>query len=220
LEAAAEAFDKKMVAVKNFLACSSSALDPIGFVRSVSPFHLLPAKLDKKLQNAVMPSCRHAPAPSPQRPPSAGVTLMEMLVVVMIIALLAGISVPAVSAGIDSVRLRSATDSISAFLNAAEVRAERRQQPVELIVSPKENAFALYSNEPGFARELKLPDGISIEAVLPPESDEEGPRRLILLPGGGIPAIGVQVANRHGSRRIVHLDPMTGYPRVDVVAAQ
>jgi general secretion pathway protein H len=154
------------------------------------------------------------------RPVTAGVTLMEMLVVVMIIALLAGISVPAISAGIDSVRLRAATDSISAFLNAAEVRAERRQEPIELIVSPKENAFELFSNEPGFNRELKLPDGISIEAVLPPESDEEGPRRLILLPGGAIPSIGVQVANRHGSRRIVHLDPMTGYPRVEVVTAQ
>ncbi len=155
---------------------------------------------------------------------SAGVTLMEMLVVVMIIALLAGISVPTVSAGIDSVRLRSATDSISAFLNAAEVRAERRQEPIELIVSPKENAFALYSNEPGFNRELKLPDGISIEQVLPPESNpdsnNDGLRRLVLLPGGAIPSIGVQVANRHGSRRIVHLDPMTGYPRVDVVASQ
>jgi type II secretory pathway pseudopilin PulG len=148
---------------------------------------------------------------------------MEMLVVVMIIALLAGISVPAIAAGIDSVRLRSATDSISAFLNAAEVRAERRQEPIEVIVSPQENQFELYSNEPGFTRELKMPDGITIEAVLPPESDdEEGPRprRLILLPGGAIPAIGVQVANRHGSRRIVHLDPMTGYPRVEVVAAQ
>jgi prepilin-type N-terminal cleavage/methylation domain-containing protein len=155
-----------------------------------------------------------------RRPAPTGVTLMEMLVVVMIIALLAGISVPAVSAGIDSVRLRSATDSISAFLNAAEVRAERRQEPIELIVSPQENAFELYSNEPGFNRELKLPDGISIEQVLPPESDDQGPRRLILLPGGAIPSIGVQVANRHGSRRIVHLDPMTGYPRVDVVAAQ
>ncbi|HLI85990.1 MAG TPA: prepilin-type N-terminal cleavage/methylation domain-containing protein [Bryobacteraceae bacterium] len=166
--------------------------------------------------------CSNSPGHRPSRPlaPAAGVTLMEMLVVVMIIALLAGISVPAVSAGIDSVRLRSATDSISTFLNAAQVRAERRQEPIELIVSPKQNTFELYSNEPGFTRELKMPDGITIEAVLPPQADDAGPRRLMLLPGGAIPAIGVQVANRHGSRRIVHLDPMTGYPRVDVVAAQ
>jgi prepilin-type N-terminal cleavage/methylation domain-containing protein len=69
-----------------------------------------------------------------------GVTLVEMMVVMTIIALMAGISFPAVSAGIDSVRLRSATDSLASFLNAAVNRAERRQQAVEVVISPKDNA--------------------------------------------------------------------------------
>jgi len=142
---------------------------------------------------------------------------MEMMVVVTIIGLIAGISMPSVSAGIDSVRLRSATDSLASFLNAAVTRAERRQEPVELIISPKENRLALYSTEPGFARELKMPDGVTIEAVLPHEPGEDGPRRLILLPGATVPAIGVQVSNQHGSRRVVHLDPMTGFPHVESV---
>ncbi|MBV8731082.1 MAG: hypothetical protein JO336_14845, partial [Acidobacteriia bacterium] len=76
----------------------------------------------------------------------------------------------------------------------------------------------MLSNEPGFTRELKMPDGIAIEAVLPPEpQEEEGPHRLVLLPGGAVPGVGVQLANRHGSHRLVHLDPMTGFPRVEVV---
>jgi hypothetical protein len=145
---------------------------------------------------------------------------MEMVVVVAIIALVVGISFPAISAGIDSVRLRSATDSTSAFLNAAVVRAERRQEAIELIVFPGQNVIRLYSNEPGFTRELKMPDGIAIEDVLPHSEEEEGPRRLILLPGGAVPGIGIQVANRHGSRRIVHLDPMTGFPRVEAVVVK
>jgi hypothetical protein len=62
-----------------------------------------------------------------------------------------------------------------------------------------------------------MPDGVAIEAVLPQELEENGPRRLILMPGGAVPGIGVQVANRHGSRRIVRLDPMTGFPRVESV---
>jgi type II secretory pathway pseudopilin PulG len=141
---------------------------------------------------------------------------MEMMVVVTIIGLMAGIAFPAVSSGLDSVRLRSATDSIAAFLNAAVVRAERRQEAIELTISPRDNALALDSNEPGFRRELKMPDGIAIEGVLPKE-EEEGPRRLILLPGAAVPGIGIQVANRHGSRRVVRLDPMTGFPRVESV---
>ena len=147
----------------------------------------------------------------------AGVPLIELLVVLAIIGLLAGISFPAVSAGIDSVRLRSATDSLAGFLNGAVTRAERRQQPVEVLISTKDNALRLYSTEPGYMRELKMPDGVTIEAVLPEELEENGPRRLILMPGGTVPGIGIQVVNRHGSRRIVRLDPMTGFPRVESV---
>ena len=150
-----------------------------------------------------------------------GVTLMEMLVVLAIIGLLAGISFPSLSAGIDSVRMVSATDSIASFLNAAVNRAERRQEPIELQISTKDNALKLYSNEPGFTRELKMPEGVRIEAVLPKETDEENDlRKLILLPGASVPGIGIQVANRRGSRRIVRLDPMTGFPRVESVISQ
>lgn len=140
-----------------------------------------------------------------------------MLVVVAIVGVLAGISFPSVAAGVDSVRLRSATDSVASILNAAVDRAQRRQQAMEIVISAKDNSISLVSNEPGFARELKMPEGIVIEGVLPKEADEEGPRRLMVMPGGTAPGVGVQLANRHGSRRIVRLDPMTGFPRVESV---
>ncbi len=140
------------------------------------------------------------------------------MVVLAIIGLIAGIAMPSVSAGIDSVRLVSAGDSLAGFLNAAVNRAERRQQPLELVISPRDNRLALYSNEPGFQRELQMPDGVTIEAVLPRIPDEpEGVRRLILMPGAAVPGIGIQIANRRGARRIVRLDPMTGFPRVESV---
>jgi prepilin-type N-terminal cleavage/methylation domain-containing protein len=147
-----------------------------------------------------------------------GVTLIEMMIVVAIVGLIVGITFPAVSAGLDGVRLASATDSLASFLNAAVNRAERRQQPMELIISPKDNLLTLYSNEPGFTRELKLPAGIAIEAVLPRDPDDpQGARRLILMPGATVPGIGIQIANSRGTRRIVRLDPMTGFPRVESV---
>jgi type II secretory pathway pseudopilin PulG len=143
-----------------------------------------------------------------------------MLVVVCIIGLIASISVPSVAAGIDSVRVATAADSIASFLNAAVNHAERRQQPMEVIILPKENRIVMYSNEPGFQRELKMPNGVKIETVLPKIDDstdlQEG-RRLILLPGATIPGIGVQIVNGHGSRRLIRLDPMTGFPRVESV---
>jgi len=158
-----------------------------------------------------------ASGPRPAGSGSSGITLVEMLVVMTIIGLLVGLSYPSIAAGVDSVRLRSATDSVSTILNSAVTRAERRQEPVEILISPKENSISLFSNTPGFSRQLKMPEGVVLEAVLPQEPEEEGPRRLILMPGSTVPAIGIQVANHHGSRRIVRLDPMTGFPRVESV---
>jgi prepilin-type N-terminal cleavage/methylation domain-containing protein len=146
-----------------------------------------------------------------------GVTLVEMLIVVSIIGLIVAVSFPAFSAGIDSVRMSSATGMVSSFLNSAVNRAERRQQAVELIVTPKENLMTMYTNEPGFERKLRMPDGVSIQAVLPAIDDEapDSPRQLMLLPGATAPGIGILLANQHGSRRIVRLDPMTGFPRIE-----
>lgn len=142
---------------------------------------------------------------------------MEMLIVVSVIGMLAGISYPSVAAGIDSVRMRSATDSVSSILNGAVDRAERRQQAIEIVLSVKDNTISLISNEPGFQRRLKMPDGITIESLYPQVPEEEGPRRVIVLPGGIAPGVGVQLVNRHGARRLVRLDPMTGFPRVESV---
>jgi type II secretory pathway pseudopilin PulG len=148
-----------------------------------------------------------------------------MVVVVGIVGLIVAVSLPSTTAGIDSVRLSSASGSIASFLNAAVNRAERRQQAIEVVIIPKENRLALYSNEPGFTRELNMPDGIVIEGVLAGKTEESretetAPYRLLLLPGAATPGIGIQIVNSHNSRRIIRLDPMTGFPRVEAVVSK
>jgi len=143
-----------------------------------------------------------------------------MVVVVAIVGMIAAVSLPSATAGIDSVRLASASGSIATFLNAAVNQSERRQIALEVLIEPKANRLTLYSNDPRASRELALPDGITIEAIQPRQTGEENaPYRLLLLPGASTPGIGIQIANRHGSRRIIRLDPMTGFPRVESVAA-
>ena len=149
----------------------------------------------------------------------SGITLLEMLVVMCIVGLIIGVTMPSISAGLDSVRLATATSSVAGFLNAAVTRVERRQQPIEVVIRPQENRIVIYSNEPGFTRDLTMPDGVTIERVFPAEMSREagGERRILLLPGATAPAMGVQLANRHGTRRVVKLDPMTGFPHVGKV---
>jgi hypothetical protein len=60
------------------------------------------------------------------------------------------------------------------------------------------------------------------EAVHPADGsgDPRDPRRFLFLPGATIPGIGVQLGNTHDAHRIVRLDPMTGFPRVESVNPQ
>ena len=153
--------------------------------------------------------------------PSRGVTLVEMLIVVAIVGLMAGISFPAVSSGIDTIRLSAASDSLVSFLNSALNRAERRQQVVEVSISIKDNAVWLNSTEYGFVRKLEMPSGVTIQAVWPKlniETDE--PRRFLLLPGSTVPRVGIEISNRRGVHRIVRVDPIIGVPQIESVEAQ
>jgi prepilin-type N-terminal cleavage/methylation domain-containing protein len=144
-----------------------------------------------------------------------GLTLVEMIVVLGIVGIMGGVVFPAVSAGLDGIRISSATDSIAALLNGALNRAERRQEAVEIAISMKENALMLYSSDPAFRRRLDLPEGVRIENVLPEAEEREDVRRFLVLPGGTPPRLGVEIANRRGTRRIVRVDPMTGSPRIE-----
>jgi prepilin-type N-terminal cleavage/methylation domain-containing protein len=150
----------------------------------------------------------------------AGVTLVEMLIVVAIIGLIAGISFPSVASGLESLRLTSATDSIVGLLNGALNRAERRQQAIEVAVSIQDNSVSLTSTEVGFARKLSMPDGVKIVAIWPKLLEEDiQPRRFLLLPGSTAPRLGVEIVNRKGARRIVRVNPITGVPDIERVEA-
>jgi prepilin-type N-terminal cleavage/methylation domain-containing protein len=149
---------------------------------------------------------------------NSGVTLIELLVVVSLISLMVGISFPAITSGIDTLRLNAATNSIVNFFNTGLSRAERRQQVVEITILKARNSFEMRSSEPGFVRTLAMPEGVSISAVLPQVLDQEDvPRTFLLYPGGAVPPFGVQVLNRRNVQRIVRIDPITGVPRTEAV---
>ena len=146
-----------------------------------------------------------------------GVTLIEMIVVVGIIAVMVGISFPAATSGIDSIRLASAADRVSAFLTSAVNRSERNQVMLELTVSAPENSLYIRA-VPNFEQRLVLDESVKIAAVLPEAPiDPAQPRRFLLYPGGAPPHIGVRLINRRGAQRIVILDPVTSAAIVERV---
>ncbi len=149
---------------------------------------------------------------------TAGVTLIEMMVVVGLISLMVGISFPAITSGIDSMRLKAASNSVVSFLDAGLSHAERRQQVIEIIISKSDNSIEMQSSQPGFSRKLQMPEGVSIVQVLPPlPENPDVPRMFFLYPGGTVPPLGVQLINRRNVQRVVRVDPITGVPHVEAV---
>jgi general secretion pathway protein H len=144
-----------------------------------------------------------------------GVTLLEMMVVVAIIAVMAGLSYPFAASGLDSLRMSTAADSVVAFLNGAVERANRRQVAVEVMVDPGANLLVLHSTEPGFERRLEMPAGVTIESILPASLEGKVARRFLIYPGGTVPRIGILLANGRGQRRLVRVDPVTGAPQIE-----
>jgi prepilin-type N-terminal cleavage/methylation domain-containing protein len=147
---------------------------------------------------------------------TAGITLIEMIMVLAIIGIVTAIAFPSVTSGLDTVRLTSATDSIASFLNAGLNRAERRQTPVEIVISIPENKIRIWSDT---VRELEMPETIRIVKIHPvlPSGEEEQARSIVLYPNGAIPRFGVEIASPKGIHRIVRVDPITGVPQVEAV---
>jgi prepilin-type N-terminal cleavage/methylation domain-containing protein len=144
----------------------------------------------------------------------SGVTLIELLIVLTLMALVTGISYPSAAASVESLRLRSVSDSVVSFLNTAIDRAGRRQQVIEVWIAPKDNVLIARSPDLEFSRRLDLPDGYHILAVLPAAEVSAGePRRFLMYPGGTVPRISIEIANRAGSKRMISIDPFTELTR-------
>lgn len=153
---------------------------------------------------------------TPGRRPASGITLIEMLVVVALIGIVAAISFPAVTSGIDSLRLTQASDGVVTFLNSALTQAERRQQVVEVVVSAAEKSLRARSADGGWTRTFAMPQGVSITHIFPdlPTGPAEE-RQFFVYPGGSSPRVGVEVTNARGAARLVRVDPVSGIALVE-----
>jgi Tfp pilus assembly protein FimT len=142
-----------------------------------------------------------------------------MLIVLVLIGLVAGLAAPSVSAGLDTLRLRSTSDAMIGFLNTALSRADTRQQVVEILISPAEGTITANSADKGFHKVLEIASPIKILSVQPgvmAEADGQNQtRRFLVYPGGTVPKIAIEIGNAQGRKRLVSIDPITGVPQAD-----
>lgn len=142
-----------------------------------------------------------------------GVTLVELLIAVAIIAVIVSVSAPGLTTGLATVRLSSASGDAATFLTRTMNRVETREEAAAVVISPAANAIEAFTAASGEkpASELKMPQGISIEG--------EESKRIVMYPGGTIPRISIVLRNEKGARRSIEIDPITAVPKIQRVEA-
>ena len=150
----------------------------------------------------------------------SGVTLLEMIVVVALIALMIGITFPAVGAGLESLRLREGAEDVVTAFNSALIRSERLQQAMVITISPARRCVETQSLVSGTSKKVELPDGVNVISVFPSaqaagssNSADQKDRTFLVYPDGSVPRISLDLENRRGKHRLVSLDPITGVAR-------
>ncbi len=148
-------------------------------------------------------------------PPSqAGVTLLELMMVITILALMAAFVAPPIGHWIDDWKLRGAAERIAQTIRYARVRALYEQRYYVLELRPRENRVRILEPTSGFAREFALPTAIQWgeEKAVPSTSVF----RLILLPSGAVEQRTLWLWNSSGSTVRVHLNFLFGSSGVEI----
>lgn len=135
-------------------------------------------------------------------PRQAGVTLIEVLVSISLIALFVGLASSSVLAGFSSLQLKSVASEAAAFVTTAANQADRKQEPIVFHITQDGQSIMTKFLHSGVVRRLELPRGIRIEN--PPDE------QILFYPGGGAPNILLRLVSDRGARRTISFDPMVG----------
>ncbi len=144
-----------------------------------------------------------------------GFTLLEVALAVTIIAIVLGVSYPAISRGSAAFRLRATGRDIVNTMRYAREKAVTEQVEMRVVVD-RENQRILLTDELGEgARAFPLPKEVRVERlVLSGEVIRQGPLVIRFLPNGSAESAEVQIVSDKGSQLKVVTDAITGGARV------
>ena len=137
---------------------------------------------------------------------NAGITLIEMLVVMTLIGLLASVATPSVTAGMETVKLRNSAERLAATLRLARERAVRTRHYFQVTVDPQAHRVELRDLEGDFARDWQMPETISVKVD-----------HVLLFqfgPDGSVPSLHVDLENSKKRVASVDMDAFTALPAI------
>ena len=164
---------------------------------------------------------RSRSADRPGRPTgNDGFTLLELMAVLVVVGLAAGIAMPSISTGLQRWRLRTAALEMNSMLKFTRTQAVAKRQAFQLVLDRSRNLYWLdrpntvmdaeQAHEKGI-RLFALPSGVRFGAVTlggqETHADELG---MVFSPYGTTMASSVQIVDERGHGYQITLDEVTG----------
>jgi len=174
--------------------------DPVGHVNTLA---LSPVHLGEKNFFAMR-----------KRERAAGVTLMELLVVIALASILLAIVFPAVGSGLGTLELRSAATRVAAIARHARDQAVYRQKTMQMEINSEAGTVSVADLEGGGQQRYEFPDTVHVQEVLPSEDAAASrTRRFFFFPDGAAPEFQVILSNTRRQLTVVG-DALTGTAKV------
>jgi len=144
----------------------------------------------------------------------AGVTLLELVIVLAILGLAVSLVAPRFGNWSDEWTLRSAAERVAQTLRYARTRALFEQSYYVVEIEPATHLVRLFNPTSGFLRGYALPRGVTID-------DGENPPppvvRILFPPSGVVEERELWLSNRRRSRYTVHMSFLLGNSAVEAV---
>jgi prepilin-type N-terminal cleavage/methylation domain-containing protein len=147
-------------------------------------------------------------------PVEAGVTLLELVIVLAIIALTVSLVAPRFGNWTEEWTLRSAAERVAQTVRYARTRALFEQSYYVMEIEPTTRWVRVFNPTSGFLRAYLLPRGVAID-------DGENPLpsvvRILFPPSGVVEERNLWLSDRRRSKYKVHVSFLTGNPVVEAV---
>ena len=148
------------------------------------------------------------------RPQEAGVTLLELVIVLAILSLAVSLVAPRFGNWSDEWTLRSAAEQVAQTIRYARTRALFEQSYYVVEIEPGARLVRVFNPASGFWRGFALPRGVTVDdGRYPPPSI----MRVLLPPSGVVEERDLWLRNRRGSKFRVHVNFLLGAPAVEAV---
>ena len=148
------------------------------------------------------------------RSQEAGVTLLELMIVLAILALAVSLVAPRFGRWSDEWTLRSAAERVAQTLRYARTRALFEQSYYVVEIDPGTHLVRVFNPASGFLRGFALPRGVAVD-------DGEHPpppvMRVLFPPSGVVEERTLWLSNQRGSKFRVHMDFLLGAPAIEAV---